>query len=250
MCADLVKSPGTITANRHDIVTGGRRSIANLPTVRSFSIACAVGLAALAVAVYAVPERAAPPPAPGRESPPAPGRESAVPSVQALPAPPPASVPAPVAAPARSALAARPAPERPAPSRVEAELIALEERARRRIDVIPILEAAGIDVRALQARPDADDVMRKVAADEVLTRGFMRDTFESTIYPYGLPADQVARDARGSAVSAMAALTLEDRIATLERELDRPNNDEPEPRFYGPESGRIYQASEDASAHD
>jgi len=247
MCADLVKSPGTITANRHDIVTGRRRSLANLPIVRSFSIACAVGLAALAVAVYAVPERAAQPPAPG----PAPGRrESAVPSVQALPAPPPAFVPAPVAAPPRSALAARPAPERPAPSRVEAELIALEERARRRIDVIPILEAAGIDVRALQARPDADDVMRKVAADEVLTRGFMRDTFESTIYPYGLPADQVARDARGSAVSAMAALTLEDRIATLERELDRPNNDEPEPRFYGPESGRIYQASEDASAHD
>src|SRR5262249_62374088 len=57
---------------------------------------------------------------------------------------------------------------RPGASEAEIELIALEEAALRRIDVVPVLEAAGVDVHALKARADAADILRHVAADELM----------------------------------------------------------------------------------
>ncbi|MFI5317589.1 MAG: hypothetical protein ACHQ6T_17945, partial [Myxococcota bacterium] len=79
-------------------------------------------------------------------------------------------------------------------SQTEIELAALESEALRQIDVIPLLEAAGVDVARLRARPDADEVMRHVAADELLTRQLMRDQLASSIYPYGYPRDQAIYD--------------------------------------------------------
>jgi hypothetical protein len=118
------------------------------------------------------------------------------------------------------------------PSQAELELIRLEEEALRRIDVVPVLEAAGVDVKALRARLDAAEVMRHAAADEVLTRGYMRDYFASQSYPYGYPVERAMHDARASAEAQVAELDISARVLSLGKELENDTNDVPEPAVH------------------
>jgi hypothetical protein len=144
-------------------------------------------------------------------------------------------------------VAAAPQPETPnstgsAPSRAETELIALEEEALRRIDVTPVLEDAGVDVSALKRRPDAAEILRHVAGDEVLARGYMRRHFGAQVYPYGYPVEQAVRDARLAAENQVAQLNTRARIESLTEELDRDEVGIPEPEVYPESSGRIWVA--------
>jgi hypothetical protein len=140
-----------------------------------------------------------------------------------------------------------PAPRSPSDSasRGEVDLVALEDEALRQIDVIPLLEAAGVDVARLRARPDAGDVLRHVAADELLTRAFMRELLSTTVYPYGYPRDTAMYDARSAADRMMAALSPEARAEALGRALADGSSELPEPTFYSRDSGRTYAAAPD-----
>ncbi|HTO69272.1 MAG TPA: hypothetical protein VMR31_05370 [Myxococcota bacterium] len=147
---------------------------------------------------------------------------------------------APVAAERGPAAAASVAPARPDATRAQTDLRALEDQALRQIDVVPILRAAGLDPTALEARPDGNDVLRHVAADELITRSIMHGILSGTIYPYGYPRAQALADARAAADRMMAAMTPEARVDELERALVDGSSAEPEPQFYGPDSGRVF----------
>jgi len=154
----------------------------------------------------------------------------------------PPAVPAPVehadaATPVQRSGSARPGKDS---SLEENDLRALEDAALQQIDVGPLLRAAGIDAAALQARPDGNDILRHVAADELLTRSMMRDLFAGTIYPYGYPRDRALDDARSAANRMVAALSVEARIQLLETALRDGSSAEPEPSFYGAESGQTF----------
>jgi hypothetical protein len=151
-----------------------------------------------------------------------------------------------LAAPAKSAPIApsAPAPAPEAATREQNDLRALEDQALRQIDVAPILRAAGIDGAALAARPDGNDTLRHIAADELLTRSIMRDLLSNTIYPYGYPREQALADARAAADRMMAAMIPEARADLLEQALADGSSAEPEPAFYGPDSGRVFAAEE------
>ena len=185
-------------------------------------------VAAAALAFELSPARAIPPRAP-----------SATPSAL-QPAPP---VPAPAVAAAlqqasaapSAALALQPREHRSGNN----DLLALEDQALRRIDIAPVLESAGVDVHALAARPDGEDVLRHAAADELLTRAFMRDLFSFTVYPYGYPEDHAQAEARAVAQQIIAKLSPEDRASTLQRAL-AGSTDVPEPYFYPPDSGHVF----------
>ncbi|HXZ84593.1 MAG TPA: hypothetical protein VEI82_03790 [Myxococcota bacterium] len=140
-------------------------------------------------------------------------------------------------APERASARARP---REDASPEENELRALEDQALRQIDPIPLLRTAGIDVQGLEARPDGNDILRHVAADELLTRSIMRDRLASSIYPYGYPRERVLEDTRAIANRMVAALSREARIALLETALVDGSSAEPEPVFYGADSGRVF----------
>jgi hypothetical protein len=127
-------------------------------------------------------------------------------------------------------------------TRTENDLRALEDQALRQIDVVPILRAAGIDGDALEARPDGNDLLRHIAADELLTRSVMRDMLTNTIYPYGYPREQALADARAAADRMIAALNPEARATLLETALADGSSADPEPTFYGPDSGRVFTA--------
>jgi hypothetical protein len=129
-------------------------------------------------------------------------------------------------------------------SREENELRGLEEEALRQIDVIPLLRAAGLDIDRLDARPDANDVLRHVAADELMTRSMMHDLLSSTIYPYGYPRDRALNDARDAANRMVAALSPEARIELLQTALVDGSSAEPEPTFYEKDSGRVFAEGE------
>jgi len=126
-------------------------------------------------------------------------------------------------------------------SQTDIELIALEEQAQRRIDVVPLLEGAGIDLKTLQERPDGQDVLRHIAADELLTRGYMREYFSTVTYPHGYPIESAERDARAHAESMIAQLVGNARVESLEQELEADSADLPEPTVYSEDSGRVYQ---------
>jgi hypothetical protein len=134
------------------------------------------------------------------------------------------------------------APARENETRLDGDLRALEDQALRQIDVVAILGAAGIDADALEARPDGDDVLRHIAADELLTRSVMRDMLTNTIYPYGYPREQALADARAAADRMIAAMSPEARAALLETALADGSSAEPELAFYGPDSGRVFTA--------
>jgi hypothetical protein len=134
------------------------------------------------------------------------------------------------------------------PSRVDVELAALEDQALREVDAVSLLRDAGIDVDKLRKRPDADDFLRHVAADELLTRAFMRDLLSTTIYPYGYSRDQAMYDARVAADRLMAALSPEARAEALSRAVADGSKDLPVPTFYGEGSGRTYSATSDAES--
>jgi hypothetical protein len=136
--------------------------------------------------------------------------------------------------------------ERGSPA-ADAELRSLEEEARRRIDLSPLLEAAGVDARALAKRPDADEVLRQVAGDELLVRAALRDLFATTTYPYGYPRDVLMREARSYAERITAGLSPQERSEALARELERPDADLPEPTFEDATSGRVFGARPDAA---
>ena len=129
-------------------------------------------------------------------------------------------------------------------SREENDLRALEEEALRQIDVVPLLRAAGVDIDRLQARPDANDVLRHVAADELMTRSMMHGLLTSTIYPYGYPRDRALNDARDAANRMVAALSQEARIDLLQSALVDGSSAEPEPTFYEKDSGRVFAEGE------
>ena len=207
-----------------------------MPAMRRIALPLAVGaLIAAGVLAFALSPReiAAPPAgARGAKSDPAPG-----PDVRAMrpPAPtvaiavtlPPAAAPAP------------PAPssgQRPAGNN---DLLALEDQALRRIDVAPVLESSGVDVRALAARPDGEDVLRHAAADELLTRALMRDLFSLTVYPYGYPEEHAQAEARDIAQGIIAKLSLEERANMLQRAL-AGSTDVPEPVFWSADSGHVF----------
>jgi len=196
-------------------------------------IAAALALAALFALRGQDPAMAAV----GAPAPAATSRGPLVPVIAAVPAPPSTSSSAAAPVPPVARESARPSED---PSPEENELRALEDEALRQIDVVPILRAAGIDVQALQARPDGNDLMRHVAADELLTRSMMRDRFANTIYPHGYPRDQIMDDARGMSNRMVAALSREARIALLQTALADGSSAEPEPTFYGPDSGRVF----------
>jgi len=164
-------------------------------------------------------------PAPGAEvrpvRPPAPTVATAVTSPPAVAAGPPAPPPG----------------QRPAGNN---DLLALEDQALRRIDVAPVLERAGVDVRALAARPDGEDVLRHAAADELLTRALMRDLFSLTVYPYGYPEDHAQAEARDIAQGIIAKLSAEDRANMLQRALAGYVTDVPEPYFWSADSGHVF----------
>jgi len=140
----------------------------------------------------------------------------------------------------RPSAAAQVAPSAASPADVK--LVALEEEALRRIDVVPVLEAAGVDVHALRARPDAADILRHVAADELLTRAYMREYFSTVIYPHGYPTDTALRDARNHAETMIAQLNTEARVESLEHDLEADTVDVPAPEVYPESSGRVWVA--------
>ena len=160
------------------------------------------------------------------------------PTRERISAPPPPGSP-PSAALQPDLAASRPAPSAvpnatpspPGASRADAELVALEERALRRIDVIPLLEASGVDMSALRQRADADDVMRRVAADELLTRKYMRLYFSLHAFSPGVPRDVALHDARVVAEQAVAELDPAERARQLALELAEPESPPPEPGY-------------------
>ena len=231
---------------------------ASLPRMRRASLVF-VGAALLMAAALTFafvrspshePESAFPAAAP-RAAPATADRSVPAPAVAARPAPAPAAAPAPPSAPRLQP------PADPEALRVESELVALEEEALRRLDVVPILEEAGIDVRQLRARPDGEAVMRHVAGDEVLLRATEREMFSTTIYPAGYSKEQAVNDVRETALRMVSALTPEGRAAALASELDmRRTVERPQPEFHPDGSGRVYDAHtgegdrKDESAND
>jgi hypothetical protein len=90
--------------------------------------------------------------------------------------------------------------------------------------------------------------MRHVAGDELIVRSYERDFFETTVYPSGLPRDQALAPVRSQAEGMLAGLrTPEERLASLTKALDAGTSDPPEPVYYPPESGRVYQGGTVAS---
>ena len=145
-----------------------------------------------------------------------------------------AGAPAPIPSARESAAAQRPlpAPRRgAADSRADAELIALEDKALRRIDVVALLDAAGIDPRELQRRPDADDVLRHLAGDELLVRLYMRLQFGLRVYPPDQPREAALRDARAKAEDVVAGLSAAERARYLADALAVPEGPPPEPLY-------------------
>lgn len=160
----------------------------------------------------------------------------AVPAKERAPEPSPEAQPTPpepqrVETPKSLAVAPSARPTAPAASRADAELIALEERALRRVDVVALLEASGVDVRALRQRADADDVLRRLAADELLTQMFMRGLFALKVYPPDVPREAALREARARAEEIVAGLTSANRAEQLARELEQPPKPPPEPTY-------------------
>ncbi|HTO05713.1 MAG TPA: hypothetical protein VMR86_01545 [Myxococcota bacterium] len=187
----------------------------------------------IAAAVWLRPApEVAPAPAPkpraAADAPPAPA-ENARPAAAAVVEPPAVAPPPPNSA--SRTYGASPA---------EIQLIGLEEEALRRIDVEAVLEAAGVDVHALKARPDAAEILRHVAADELMTRSYMRDYFNDTTFPYGYPTENATRDARAHAEGMIAQLTVEGRVESLTHDLESDDVEMPEPKVYPESSGRIW----------
>jgi hypothetical protein len=184
-----------------------------------FVLVAALVIAGALAAVWLgrAPERPAPvsPPSPiGVASEPAPDLQAAPPGI-----------------PPRANAEPSSPPRGDAASREDVELIALEEAALRRIDVVAVVEAAGIDPRELQRRPDADDVLRHLAGDELLARLYMRLQFGLRVYPADQPRAEVIRDARAKAEELVAALSPEQRAKQLANALAYPEGPPPEPRF-------------------
>lgn len=180
-----------------------------------FAAGALVTLGALAVSWCArAPRSAAPAPAPSPSG--------VAPEVKPnLPAPAPPVTPAPEPKP----------PPAAAPSRADAQLIALEDKALRRIDVVALLEQHGIDPRELGRRPDADDLLRHLAADELLTRLLMRQIFALRVYPTDYPREAALSEARTAAETAVADMSPGDRVKYLTDELASPDAPPPEPRY-------------------
>ncbi|HTO52209.1 MAG TPA: hypothetical protein VMR50_02400 [Myxococcota bacterium] len=147
-----------------------------------------------------------------------------------------------VALPAAKAATAPSAPRQQGETPAQNDLRALEDQALRQIDVMPILRAAGIDAAALEARSDGNDLLRHIAADELMTRSIMHDLLRNTIYPYGYSRDQALADARAAADRMVAAMIPEARADLLEQALTDGSSSEPEPTFYGADSGRVVAA--------
>jgi hypothetical protein len=151
-----------------------------------------------------------------------------------VPEPPGAELPVtPSAPPHEPAANAPPAAKTPpdhAP-RPDATLAALEERALRRVDVAAVLESAGVDRRALERRPDADDFVRRLAADELLIQRFMRQLFTQQVYEPSYPRDAALGQARSAAKEVLEGMTPAERIRQLEEELARPPAPAPEPTY-------------------
>jgi hypothetical protein len=134
------------------------------------------------------------------------------------------------------------ADSRDSETRTENDLRALEDQALRQIDVMPLLRNAGIDPAALEARSDGNDILRHVAADELMTRSIMHDLLRNTVYPYGYPREQALADARATADRMVAAMIPEARADLLEEALGDGSSAEPEPTMYGADSGRTFAA--------
>jgi hypothetical protein len=202
--------------------------------MRRLRLAFAAG-ALLAVAAFGLLLR-------GRE-PVSPRRVTSLPTAERAPEP----LPVPAEAPTAAAPEPRSAPEEPrvapvAPlpgsppaardtPRASAEIAALEERALRRIDVVPLLESSGVDVAALRRRPDADEVMRHVAGDELLTRMYMRQMFSVAVYPPEVPRETALANARSVAEDLVSRLGADERAGLLAHELAQPEAPPPEPVF-------------------
>jgi len=144
---------------------------------------------------------------------------------------------APTAAPpAASAAAAVPSESGSTPSN---DLLALEDQALRRIDIAPVLESSGVDLGALTEQADGEDVLRHAAADELLTRAFMRDLFSLTVYPTGYPEAHALSEARDVAQGIIATLSPVARANALQRAL-AGSSDVPVPFFYPAGSGHDF----------
>jgi hypothetical protein len=194
--------------------------------MRRLRLAFAAG-ALLAVAAFGLLLR-------GRE-PVSPRRVTSLPTAERAPEP----LPVPAEAPTAAAPEPRSAPEEPrvapvAPlpgsppaardtPRASAEIAALEERALRRIDVVPLLESSGVDVAALRRRPDADEVMRHVAGDELM--------FSVAVYPPEVPRETALANARSVAEDLVSRLGADERAGLLAHELAQPEAPPPEPVF-------------------
>jgi hypothetical protein len=211
-----------------------------------FALAGLCAVVGIAIAL-GLPTRSPQPP----ES--APSRVQAAATPPAAPTLAPAPSPRPVAEPhaevPRVGLPALRDPVR-AESRVEVDLLQLEDRALRRIDVSELLAAAGIDESELRRRSDGQDILRHLAGDELLVREVMRDLFSDAVYPAGFPRDEALREARSSAEGRIAALSVEARAESLASAVERDDVSAPEPNFYGAESGRVYQAADAGDGSD
>jgi hypothetical protein len=144
--------------------------------------------------------------------------------------PPQPEAPAPIAPPRANAPPPSPAPAAAA-SRADADLIALEEKALRRLDVVALLEAAGIDPRELQRRPDADDVLRHLAGDELLARVYMRLMSGFGGYTQEPPRGEALREARANAEEVIARLSPAERAKYLATALAKPEGPLFEPHY-------------------
>ncbi len=197
--------------------------------MRRLRIALAAGALVIAGALAAAwiaraPQDRAPSPVPAPESQNGGAREPA----KKAEAPAPFQSAPESATPPRSPIAA---PRGGADSRADAELIALEDNALRRIDVVALLDAAGIDPRELQRRPDADDVLRHLAGDELLVRLYMRLQFGLRVYPPDQPREAALRDARAKAEDVVAGLSAAERARYLADALAVPEGPPPEPLY-------------------
>jgi hypothetical protein len=161
---------------------------------------------------------------PGPEAPPSPAPTPTSVASEA-PSPPPRE--------AESLAPAPPAKAGPEPAepRADAALVALEDQALRRIDVVAVLEREGIDSRELRARPDGEDLVRHLAADELLTLLFMRQLFSQRVYPPDYPRAAALAECRAVAEGVVAELTPEDRVKYLAAELALPAAPPPSPVY-------------------